>query len=609
MNTSLKFNMLVLSAIIITLITGCVSIGEYEKLQKELSDKQKRIDTLEVELKKDYKIEIIDSYGEITKEVNLSYQFSIRVNGYEPKTTYAFSLKTLSGTLIRKEILIETNHLGNGGDFIAWNGLDDFDQLTENLKVEIQKGITITVRKIRGISEIGASFPKKRVFTSDNKGIKKNAFIHSRDTNNINLTLVGFSMNSTYRIYVTRKANWYQGRPILDVRNEQYGKVVTIKDDPTTVAIWEGKGTYGWTSDSITTGSFNVVLASGERTISKFDTTTCVVYDHCASLFVIQRFSDKDRVQNLTRHGEQYLPDSQISIGIDPRNPKGKQPIESANAKIYFVHDTSWTDGMDIMEDRIVLANDITLRPGCTNINRHRLPAPAKPGDFDIIVDLNRDRKYTRGIDIIDGIEGPGFRVDTIIPETVINTIWNKLNNLNEQYKYLLQIKFSEDTKIYLYQKARTDTLKFSVFPSVHATYLKNTDYRYDTLNSINKMLNTVATEIVQYLNEYEVEYLIKCVGTESDTLPRIIYHDEAKINYQPLLHPFFKGNELIINPNEEIQTRRSLALLRGYYLYLALLSKGVLADCIGIGSNADHETKIGLEFRVVYRSPSRLGG
>jgi hypothetical protein len=629
--------MLILSTLVIGLLAGCVSMKRfkneetkrveaetrYNEVEAELAKKQNTLVNLQkeiAELKKDYKITVINGYGREITNVSLYEQFGVRVSGFAPNATYAFALKTRSRRIIRDEILIETNHLGTGGVFVAWNGLDDYDQLPEYLKEEMISGITIEVRQTRGTARnIDAFLPSQFVYTSDGSGQKKSSFIQQRDADNIYLTLKGLSRDTTYTIYVTRRTEWYKGKPIFDVTNRQQGLPITIRQDSTRVLLWERNGIYGWGKNNLA-GGFQVILAKGDGNIAKFDSATCQVYEPWGSLFVIQRFSRKeDRAQNLTRHGEKYRPNDLIFVGVDPKNGKGEQPSELVHAFIYFVRDRIWTDGMEIgdgtngtngiqiIDKKVVLEDYITIRPGCTNVNEHRFPVPLITGDFDIIIDLDGDRKYTKGTDIIDGLYGPGFTV-VPTPETIIATIWDKMDTLNAQFNDILKIELPEQMRSNSSWRGHSRALEFAVVPSARLSYFPPKDYRYEPLDSV---LNVVASEIVEYLNEYEVEYLIRCVGPDTGYSIEMTYDlhsdDERKIEYQPLQHPWFTGSAFKISKRgDTIESMHVLALLRGFYLYRGLLERGTLSDCVGIGTSEKYKSTIGIEFKVAYRPPER---
>jgi len=612
MNTYRRILILAFSVLTIALFTGCAS-----GLKRQIIEKDNKIALLQTEisdLKKDHEIKIFDSFGRETSNVNLYDPFGVKVSGFAPNATYAFSLKTKSRTIIRDDIIIETNQLGKGRNFLVWNGLDDYENLTDTLKKEIENGVTIEVKQTRGSTKnIETFLPSQLVYTSDNNGKKKNSFIQLHDSISIFLTLENFPQNSNYTVYLTRRANWYQGRPIFDLRNFQ-GQLIKVQQEKTLIKIWERDGMYGWANGNLC-GGFNIILTKGEKSIAHFDTATCQIYNSWGSLFVIQRFSKEDRAQNLTRYGEEYRPNDLMRIGVDPKNGRGEQPGYLIHAFMYFVQDTVWTDGLEIRDDAIVLADDITIRPGCTNVNQHTVPVPyVDPKiiarNFDIIIDINNDKKYTKGIDIIDGIDGPGFKV-VHTPQTIIATIWEKINSFNEQYGRILKVHKLEEIRRPSTQERKAETLQFKVTPNVPSSYFPSNNYRYDKLDSIKQMLEIFATEIVEYLNDYEVEYIIKCVGNKSDvdTLRNFSYpqypDDELEIEYCPSAHSPFRGSDLLIKGkgDEGILIKESLARLRGFYLYRDLLLRGVLADCIGIGSSDGNDLKPYLKITVVYRS------
>lgn len=70
----------------------------------------------------------------------------------------------------------------------------------------------------------------------------------------------------------------------------------------------------------------------------------------------------------------------------------------------YVVHHRDeWKDG-DLLQD-VSGANETDgVQSGCTNEQSVLVfPAPVPPGRYDVIMDMNRDGRYTQGVDIVDG--------------------------------------------------------------------------------------------------------------------------------------------------------------------------------------------------------------
>lgn len=601
MNTFRNIQILMLCVLIITFFfIDCVS---KRRFLRELNERDCKIDSLQAVIKPDQQIKIIDSRGNRINQINLSDQFGVEVSGFAPNAKFSFTLKTESREVIRDDIEIETNSSGEGRNFVAWHGLDDYDALPDTLQQEIKDGIIIEANQLRGSSEnIDAFLPPKLVYTSDENGNMRNSFIQLRDAMKIHLTLEGFPPNSSYIIYLTRRTNWYQGRPIYDIRNLPEEQRITIGNEKQTIDLWEREGLYGWGNGKLS-GGFNVLLVEGEKPITHFDSTLCQIYNSWGSLFVIQRFSDEDRIQNLTRYAEEYHSEEKMRIGVDPKNSSEEQPQYLIHATIYFVVDIKWSDGMKIPKDSVVLADVIPVRPGCININQHIIPAPKEEGKYDIIVDINNDERYTKGIDIIDGIDGPGFKV-VPNPETLLATISKEMNSIHIKHKSILQIEL---------KKKEPNTRWFRITPNIESSSFLKNDYRYDKLNEVEKMLNVVSTEVIEYLKDYEVDYTIGCYGKLSnmDTLGTFIYpqyeDDEPEINYNPPPHSPFHGNNLRIRGGTELETFFSLALLRAFYLYRSLIKNGAITDYVGIDKSQDNDLKPFIEIKIDYQTSVKI--
>ncbi|MCZ6689920.1 MAG: hypothetical protein O7H41_09980 [Planctomycetota bacterium] len=85
-------------------------------------------------------------------------------------------------------------------------------------------------------------------------------------------------------------------------------------------------------------------------------------------------------------------------------NPPLQYVIEHGWVDKYVVnHSNEWQDG-DALQD-VSGGNEMDgVQSGCTNEQIVLVfPGPLPPGDYDIIIDINRDGVYTQGVDIVDG--------------------------------------------------------------------------------------------------------------------------------------------------------------------------------------------------------------
>lgn len=102
----------------------------------------------------------------------------------------------------------------------------------------------------------------------------------------------------------------------------------------------------------------------------------------------------------------------------EPVYVNGSEFTSNVWVDIYVVNDTTWNIGRDIPSDGIVT----TVKTGSSGEIPHTMVwASAKPGKYDIVVDVNRDRKYNNDDCLLDNHISvtAGFLV---IPEYVIGT-------------------------------------------------------------------------------------------------------------------------------------------------------------------------------------------
>ena len=104
-------------------------------------------------------------------------------------------------------------------------------------------------------------------------------------------------------------------------------------------------------------------------------------------------------------------------------NPVAKMRNLGADRSVkWFIvpHQATWND-QDPLNPVVTPLGD-TVQEGCTNIGRRKLwNEPLTPGQYDIVIDIDKDDLYDKGQDILDGYSGPGDWVGFTVqaePET-----------------------------------------------------------------------------------------------------------------------------------------------------------------------------------------------
>jgi hypothetical protein len=84
----------------------------------------------------------------------------------------------------------------------------------------------------------------------------------------------------------------------------------------------------------------------------------------------------------------------------------------NSNVHIYIVGNRTWTDGMAIPSDVSSDGRNILQTTGTGSLGPANVwPSPLTIGEYDIVLDVNRNGVYNAGIDAVDDPNHPGFTV------------------------------------------------------------------------------------------------------------------------------------------------------------------------------------------------------
>lgn len=242
---------------------------------------------------------------------------------------------------------------------------------------------------------------------------------------------------------VTDQAAWADGDPLID----RSGTVPASVPDPSLPRARDVVEFSG-TAETVTVGpdgtiTPHLVWADVEGVGAAFDvvvdvdrdglfgSATDAVTDHLTTGFVIQavsgaalgRAASQDFVTNLSydrscRPRDRFTPADDVRVLVNP--PIRMQLGGDHYVKKYIVaHKATWAAGDPLVD--VSGANSPwdadTVQSGCTNEGCVLTwPAPLDAGDYDVVIDVNRNDHYDPGVDVLDGGTCPGFTVSATVP-------------------------------------------------------------------------------------------------------------------------------------------------------------------------------------------------
>ncbi|GAF71900.1 unnamed protein product, partial [marine sediment metagenome] len=114
-----------------------------------------------------------------------------------------------------------------------------------------------------------------------------------------------------------------------------------------------------------------------------------------------------------------FLPNEQVWIAIDPAV---QPPYVGLMADVYVVHHR--TEAQWVLNTNLVEVGDgvetIHLRHVCVNCWPTKIwEPPLTPGEYDVVIDRDRDGHYNSGVDIIDSLDPVGFTVSEIRVDSI----------------------------------------------------------------------------------------------------------------------------------------------------------------------------------------------
>ena len=303
------------------------------------------------------------------------------------------------------------------------------------------RGIATSVGNVELTFVVSDVVAKPQGLPSDAGGTLRTSYDPGED---VYLSGRGFIPSTQVDLYVvTDQAAWVGGDVLID----RSGTIPATEPDPglprardavefsgtadtvTVAADGTIPPTRLWESVEGVGGVFDVVVDVDRNGI--FDPAVDAVTDHLTTGFVIQvssapalgRAIGDDLLANLShdrscRTRDQYTPADDVRVLINPT--VRMQLGGDRTVKKYIVaHQLTWTAGDPLVD--VSGANSPwdadTVQTGCTNEGCVLTwPAPLTAGEYDVVIDVNRNDHYDPGVDILDGGICPGFIVSDRTP-------------------------------------------------------------------------------------------------------------------------------------------------------------------------------------------------
>ena len=321
-----------------------------------------------------------------------------------PITVYDFTLKNQSDTEVAKATLttdangdIPLTAIGYdlGLDFPGSSTGRSLGKLleTETYTIEVYN----TDGKLVTNQQFTVDYGAPVVFAADQDGFAQNSFLrnaHSVWSKGKNLT-----SGAVLDIYVVDDIrNWEFGMPLVDVS----GGVETVTVD--------GNGEFHtrvWPNPSLVAPYDIIADFDRDGQYSAGD----LVDGYYPVGFMVQTYSSGEdlQVQIACTYNYDYIDIFQTTDNVYAYlNPRIQQFTHKWVHKYVVAHQDVWTDG-DPLNDVTQVPELDTPQYGCTNEARVLIwPATLTAGKYDIVMDVDRNGVYDKGLDFLDNIDSYG---------------------------------------------------------------------------------------------------------------------------------------------------------------------------------------------------------
>ncbi len=349
-----------------------------------------------------------------------------------PTTVYDFSLSNASGTEVAKATLTTD---ANGEIPLTAIGYDfglDFPNnstgrsLNKLLETEtFTLDILSTEGKVVTTTTFTVDYGAPVVFAADQDGYAQNSFL--RSSHQVWAKGKNLTAGAQLDVWVVDDIRyWDLGTPLVDVSGGPEG--VTV----------DGNGEFHtrvWSNPSLVAPYDIVVDFDRDGTYSDGD----LVDGFYPVGFMVQTYTTGEdlQVQIACNRDYEYIDIFQTSDNVYAYlNPRTQQFTHKWVHKYVVPHQDVWNTG-DPLNDVTQIPELDTPQYGCTNEGRVLIwPATLAPGKYDVVIDVDRNGVYDRGLDFLDNIDSygqptggfivgsgnPGPTVDITSPENGLQT-------------------------------------------------------------------------------------------------------------------------------------------------------------------------------------------
>jgi len=347
---------------------------------------------------------LFDSQGNSTDVINGGGSAYWTIPDLEPRTQYDFSLKDEAQT----EIAIA--RLTTDGSGVVPRTAIGYDLglglggpgRTPGMFVPAVLTYTLEIRDLEG--NIVQSFPftvdtsTPMVFSADAQGNGINSFLRAQHP--VYARGRNFTPGDMIDLYVVDDISyWSEGLSLVDVSGGR--ETVTVGQDGEFLQRV-------WASPSLVAPYDIVADVNQDGTLDEKD----LVDGYMPVGFMVQILGTGAdiQVQIACDTNRDYKDIFETTENVYAAlNPNTQQFTHKWVYKYVVIHQDTWNDG-DPLDDVSRGPEYDTPQYGCTNEGRVLVwPADLTPGAYDIVIDVNRDGLYTKGMDFLDNIDSFGL--------------------------------------------------------------------------------------------------------------------------------------------------------------------------------------------------------
>ena len=388
--------------------------------------------------------------GVTTAEFQLHDSLLFEAADLLPKTGYTVRIIREDGRIL-SESFLSTDRYGRIPETVLWYDIGirscsknpprtdmvfpvqdyeirDLDHVGKRYTATIVKDDTLVRTTDFRVSE---ALTRPSLYAVDSRGCPKSGFLIGEE--DVWVEGRNFPKGSVVKLWAVPDSTEWKDADLLNDVTKQYGSqqppVFELQGDVTSFKklLWPRKLT--------SLGSYDVVAEVlsypfGAYHLNATAQTRTVVANLKQSGFIIQRRQGVKEPLEMNLAGTRqspliyrstFLTSENVYVGVDPvvqPNYIGK------TGDIYIVpdrNDATWTVSTALPDpDASGTVESISVQFVCGNCwATLAWTAPLTPGKYDVVLDFDRDKKYTSGVDLIDSLDPAGFTVAEIRVDSI----------------------------------------------------------------------------------------------------------------------------------------------------------------------------------------------